>query len=92
MKHDFPKGFAILDNTVVQDPELSLKEKGMYAFLISYCDNVTRSTTISVNRIAAECNVSVSTAKRLLDILIEHNVIRRTRRKKHESWVTTLLK
>lgn len=82
----------MLDNSVVQDPELSLKEKGLYAFLTSYCDNLSRSTTISVNRIAAENGISVSTAKRLLDLLVERKVIVRHRRKKYESWTTTLLK
>jgi predicted transcriptional regulator len=85
-------GFTKVDNGVIRDPSLSLKEKGLYVYLKSYADNDTQETTVGINRIAAECNLTASSVKRCLESLKNLGFIKRTKRRRYESSITTLLK
>lgn len=92
MKALLQNGFTQISNNVVRDPNIPLKEKGLYVLLASYANNDTGETTISVNRMAAETGLNPSSVRRNLDRLIEMNLIRRIRRGKNESWITKLLR
>lgn len=85
------KGFGMVSNTVIRDPEISLREKAVYAYLSSYA-NANNELTVSVNRIASECGITQSTVKRILEQLKEKNIILRIRRDSKQSYKTILLK
>lgn len=85
-------GFGQVSYTVIRDPMITLSEKALYSYLATYADKDSNETIVSINRIASETNVSVSTVKRNLDKLCELGIISRTRRGKNETWVTRLLK
>lgn len=91
MNYRIEKGFGMVSNTVIRDPELSLREKAMYAYLSSYA-NSNNELTVSINRIASECGITPSTVKRILEQLKEKNVITRVRRDIKQSFKTILLK
>jgi len=86
------KGFGQVSNVAMRDPELSLKEKALYAYLSTYVDNNTNETTVAVSRMADECGVSEATIKRSLSILEEKGYISRQFRKYGTSRTTVLLK
>jgi DNA-binding MarR family transcriptional regulator len=92
MKSLLQNGFTRISNNVVRDPNIPLREKGLYVLLASYANNDTGETTVSVRKMADECGVDQSSVRRTLDKLISMGLIRRTRRGKNESWITTLLK
>ena len=85
------KGFGIVFNEVIRDPDISIREKGVYSYLSTYA-NSERELTVSVNRIAAECGMSYSTVKRILESLVRKNVIAREKRLSLQSYKTVLLK
>jgi predicted transcriptional regulator len=85
-------GFGMVSNTVIRDPDLSLKEKAIYAFLCTYVDNRTNSCTVGIDRMAAECGVDQSTIKRALKVLKTKGVIQRISRGINNTAVTILLK
>lgn len=85
------KGFGIVSNDIIRNPELTLREKGMYAHLSTYADASTGTLTVSINRIASECGIAHSTAKRILKKLVEKGVVKREYRSRHETHLTTLL-
>lgn len=70
-------GFGMVSNKVSKDPELSLAEKGFYAYLTTYADSVTNELTVSVNRMAAELGITQATVKRNLKLLEDKQVIKR---------------
>lgn len=70
-------GFGMVSRAVMTDPELSIRDKALYAYLASYADSVTNELTVSVNRMAAECNVTQSTIKRSLKTLEDRGIIKR---------------
>lgn len=84
-------GYGIVSKTVVRDPNISLRDKGLYAYLTSYAnsDNVLN---VSVNKAAAECNVDPSTIKRILKSLKNSGVIVREIRDIGQSYKTILNK
>lgn len=92
MKALLQNGFTQISNKVVRDPSIPLREKGLYALLASYANNDTGETTVSVSRMADECGLDQSSVRRTLDKLINMGLIKRTRRGKNESWITTLLR
>jgi len=92
MKALLQNGFTQVSNTVIRDPDIPLREKGLYAVLASYANNDTAETTISVNKLAAETGLNPSSVRRTLDKLNGMGLIKRTRRGKNESWITTLLR
>ena len=85
-------GFGQVSNTVLRDPEISLGEKALYSYLCTYTDSVTNECFVSVNKIADECNVSVSTVKRYLNNLERMKVLIRKNRGYKMSKITVLLR
>jgi predicted transcriptional regulator len=83
--------YGLVSNNVVRDPEICLRSKGLYAYLCTYADS-NNECTVSVNRIAAECNMSHSSVKRILDILVKKGVIVRQERAILQSYKTTLIR
>jgi DNA-binding Lrp family transcriptional regulator len=70
-------GFGMVTRSVMTDPELSTKDKGVYAYLATYADSVTNELTVSVNRMAAELGITQATVKRSLKLLEDKQIIRR---------------
>jgi DNA-binding MarR family transcriptional regulator len=91
MNNRVNKGFGMVSNTVIRNPEISLREKAIYAYLSSYA-NSNNELTVSVNRIAEECGITPSTVKRIVDSLIKKGVIGRIKRGIGQSYKTILLK
>jgi DNA-binding MarR family transcriptional regulator len=85
-------GFGMVSNTVIRDPDLSLKEKAVYAYLSTYTDNNTNSCTVGIDKIAAECNVDQSTIKRIFKTLKTKGIIKRISRGIKTTSITILLK
>lgn len=83
--------YGLVSNTVIRDPDLCLRSKGLYAYLCTYADT-NNECTVSVNRIAAECNMSHSSVKRILEILVKKGVIVRQERAILQSYKTTIVK
>lgn len=92
MNHRIKQGFGQVSNTVLRDPELSLGEKALYAYLCTYADSETSELFVSINRIAAECNIGTSTVKRHLHMLEKKGVIIRLKRGHGMSSITRLIK
>ena len=82
----------MVSNTILREPELSLGEKGLYAYLSTYASADSNELFVSVNRMASECNIGVSTVKRYLHNLETKGVILRCDRKTGTSRKTVLLK
>ena len=91
MNNRLSKGYGMVSSNVVRDPNISLRDKGLYAYLCSYAD-VNNILTVSVNRAAAECDVAPSTIKRILDQLKKEGVIIRESRGSGESFKTIINK
>ena len=92
MKNERLKGgYGMVSNTVMRNPDLSLREKGIYAYLATY-SNTDNELTVSINRMAAECGVTPSTIKRIIESLKEKGVIMREIRGNSLSYRTVLLK
>jgi DNA-binding MarR family transcriptional regulator len=85
-------GFGMVPKTVMADPELSLKEKGLYAYLTTYANGTTNELTVSVSRMASECGTTQSTVKRSLKILESKKIIKRDNTGFLTTKKTTLLK
>ena len=83
--------YGLVSNNVVRNPELCLRSKGLYAYLCTYADT-NNECTVSVNRIAAECNLSHSSVKRIIDILVKKGVIVREERGILQSYKTIIIK
>jgi predicted transcriptional regulator len=91
MNQRIKNGFGMVSNTILREPELSLGEKGLYAYLTTYADG-SNELYVSVNRMASECNIGVSTVKRYLHSLETKGVILRSNRTIGASRKTVLLK
>ena len=85
-------GFGMVSTTVLRDPNISLGEKAVYAYLSTFADNITNELFVSVSKIANELNISSSTVKRSLIKLEQKNIIKRESRGYKTSKLTTLLK
>ena len=81
----------MVSSTVVRDPNISLRDKGLYAYLASYAD-IDNTLTVSVNRAASECNVDPSTIRRILDQLKKEGIVVREPRGSGQSFKTILNK
>lgn len=77
---------------VLRDPDLTLKDKGLYAYLSTYADSVENQLTVSVNKIAAECGTTPSTVKRSIETLKSKGIIQRVRSGKNAPMKTILLR
>lgn len=84
-------GFGLVSNAVLRDPELSLGEKALYSYLCTYAD-IENELFVSINRIAAELGIGVSTVKRHLHTLENKSIIKRVSRGQMNSKLTILLK
>jgi len=85
------KGYGMVSSSVVRDPNISLRDKGLYAYLVSYAD-IDNTLTVSVNRAASECDVDPSTIRRILDQLKKAGVIIRETRGTGQSFKTIIVK
>lgn len=85
-------GFGMVSNTVIRDPDLSLKEKALYSYLSTYVDNASNQCTVGIDRMAAECGVDHSTIKRTLKTLKTKGIIERISRGINNTSLTILLK
>mgnify|MGYP003325514043 FL=1 len=84
-------GYGMVTSTVMRDPNISLRDKGLYAYLSTYADG-ENTLTVSVNRAASECNVDPSTIRRILNTLKNAGVIIREIRTAGQSYKTILNK
>lgn len=82
----------MVSRTVMADPELSPKDKGIYAYLTTYADSVTNELTVSVNRMSAELGITQATVKRSLKSLEDKNIIQRVSNGLRVTRKTILLK
>lgn len=86
------KGFGQVSNEVMRDPELSLKDKGLYAYLCTFAGSQTNELTVSVYRMADECGTSPSTIKRSIETLQSKGIIDREYMGKGKTRKTIILK
>jgi DNA-binding MarR family transcriptional regulator len=68
--------FGIVDADVMQDPDLSLRAKGLYALLASYADK-NRRCFPKINTLAEYSGVSRRTIERTLNELENKNYVTR---------------
>ena len=85
-------GFGQVSNEVMRDPELSLKDKGLYAYLCTFAGSQTNELIVSVYRIADECGTSPSTIKRSIETLQSKGIIDRLYMGKGKTRKTIILK
>jgi predicted transcriptional regulator len=86
------KGFGQVSNEVMRDPELSLKDKGLYAYLCTFAGSQTNELIVSVYRMADECGTSPSTIKRSIETLQSKGIIDRVYMGKGKTRKTIILK
>lgn len=82
----------MVSNTVIKDPNLSLGEKAVYAYLSTYANNITNDLFVSISKLSDEMGISQSTAKRHLFTLEQKDIIKRESRGYKTSKLTILLK
>jgi predicted transcriptional regulator len=85
-------GFGQVSSLVIKDPAISLRDKAVYAYLSLYADSESNSLFVSVNRIAADLNITPSTVKRSIKSLMVAGVISRYSNGIGKSHTTILLK
>lgn len=85
-------GFGMVSKSVLADPDLSTREKALYAYLATYADGVTNELRVSVNRMCAELGVTQATIKRSLKILEDRQIIERISTRALTTRTTVLLK
>jgi predicted transcriptional regulator len=86
------KGFGQVSNEIMRDPELSLKDKGLYAYLCTFAGSQTNELIVSVYRMADECGTSPSTIKRSIETLQSKGIIDRVYMGKGKTRKTIILK
>lgn len=86
------KGFGQVSIDVMRDPELSLKDKGLYAYLCTFAGSQTNELIVSVYRMADECGTSPSSIKRSIEILQSKGIIDRVYMGKGKTRKTIILK
>jgi len=86
------KGFGMISNDVIRNPDISLREKSIYSYLASYANNDTNELYVGVKRMASENGVTESTIKRILDSLSKKGIIFRQTTKVGSNTKTVLLK
>ena len=92
MNHRLKDGFGMVSNTVLRDPEFTLGEKALYAYLSTYADGTTNELFVSINKIATELNIGQSTVKRHIQSLEKKGVIFRLKRGFGSSSITRIIK
>lgn len=91
MNKRIANGFGMVSNTVLRNPNISLGEKALYAYLCTYADK-NNELYVSVSKIADECGIGYSTALRHLKNLETEGVISRASRGFNRSKTICLLK
>ena len=86
------KGFGQVSSEVMRDPELSLKDKGLYAYLCTFAGSQTNELIVSVYRMADECGTSPSSIKRSIETLQSKGIIDRVYMGKGKTRKTIILK
>lgn len=86
------KGFGQATSLVMRDPEISLRDKGLYAYLCTYANATNNELVVSVHRMASECGVTTSTIKRALESLEERGIIARIYQGPRVTKLTVILK
>lgn len=81
----------MVSNEILRNPNISLRDKGLYAHLATYTDG-QNECTVSISRIATECGIDQSTVRRSLERLKKEKIIERVRRGHNMSFITKLLK
>lgn len=74
------KGYTLIPNYVLHTDKLGSHAKLVYAMLLSYAWGRKNSSFPGQDRLAADCGLSISSIKRALDELKEHNFITVIRR------------
>ena len=72
-------GFGMVSNDVIKNPDISLSEKAVYAYLCCHANSKTNELVVSTNRIASECGIAPITVKRILASLQAYDIIQRIR-------------
>jgi DNA-binding MarR family transcriptional regulator len=91
MVNRFKLGFGMVSNAVLRNPEVSLQEKALYAYLSTYADT-NGELFVGVNKMASELGMGVSSVNRQLKALEDKGIIARISRGYHTSKITKLLK
>jgi predicted transcriptional regulator len=86
------KGFGQVSSEVMRDPELSLKDKGLYAYLCTFANSQSNELIVSVYRMADECGTSPSSIKRSIETLQSKSIISREYMGKGKTRKTIILK
>ena len=86
------RGFGMVSSDVIRDPDVSLREKSVYAYLASYANSETNEVYVGVKRMASENGVTESTIKRILNSLSKKGIIFRQTTKVGSNTKTVLLK
>jgi len=68
--------FGIVNQDVLQDPELSIQAKGLYSLLCTYADK-NRQCFPSISTLADHCNKSVRTVSYLIEELKAKGYVKR---------------
>jgi DNA-binding MarR family transcriptional regulator len=84
-------GYGLVSSNILRDPDISLRAKGLYAYLATYADS-KNEVTAGINRIANECGITQSTVKRTLEELKKKGIIARESRGIGTSFKTILIK
>lgn len=82
--------FGMVSNSVMRNPEISLRAKGLYAYLCTYA-NENNELTVGINKMCSECGLTRSTIKRTLEELKAKNIIYREKRELGKSFKTKLI-
>lgn len=85
-------GFGQCTNTVLRDPNISVREKAVYAYLCTFADSHSNRLNVSVYRMASELNISKQTIIRSLKQLEILNIISRSSSGRGRAKITVLLK
>ena len=84
-------GYGLVSSDILRNPDISLREKGLYAYLATYADS-KGEITASINKMTTECGITQSTVKRTLEKLKKKNIIAREFRGIGTSFKTILIK
>jgi len=85
-------GFGQCTNAVMRNPDISTRDKAVYAYLCTYADSQNNQMNVSVFRMAAELNISKQTVIRSLKLLEEKKILARISRGRGKAKITMLLK
>ena len=83
--------YGLVSNTVMRDPDVSLRAKGLYSYLATYADS-NNELHVGIDKMAAENGMTQSSVKRFLKELKDKGIIRRIKRGKDTSYKTILIK